>query len=72
MVTAMTMTAFAPLVIGVLVHHFGAVGLVAGIVTAQTVSAVVALTAKGIRRARTPDQPPTAPTDAPPSEPVPA
>lgn len=68
MVTAMTMTAFAPLVVGVLVHHFGAAGLVAGIVAAQAVSAVVALTAKGIRRFRMPDEPPT---DTPPPEPVP-
>lgn len=59
--TATTMTAFAPLIVGALVHRFGAAGLVAGIVAAQALSSVVALTAKGLRHFQMPDEPPTAP-----------
>jgi len=54
---AMGMTALAPLVVGVLVHHWNAVGLVVGVVAVQAVASVTALTSKGIKEFVTPHVP---------------
>jgi MFS family permease len=47
--STMAFSALAPLVVGTLVHHWGATGMVIAVAAAQSVSAVTALTSKGIR-----------------------
>jgi predicted MFS family arabinose efflux permease len=47
--SAMALTALAPLAVGLLVHRYGAVGVVLGTTAAMAISAAVAVTSKGIR-----------------------
>lgn len=49
MLAAMGLTASAPVVAGLLVHHFGAAGIAVGAAAAMAVAATGALTSKGIR-----------------------
>lgn len=57
MVATMSMTALAPIVIGTLVHHFGATGMVVGVASAMAVSVVVVLLSVGIREFGTLEEP---------------
>ncbi|MGA8117121.1 MAG: MFS transporter [Actinocatenispora sp.] len=52
MTAAMSLAALAPLVAGLLVNHFGAVGVVLGFTAAYAVGACFALFSKGIRTMR--------------------
>lgn len=49
MVATMSMSALAPIIVGSLVHRFGATGMVIGVAAAMAVSAAVALLSAGIR-----------------------
>lgn len=61
MVSTMSMSALAPIVVGTLVHRFGATGMVLGVAVAMALSAVVVLLSRGIREFGAPvEEPATA------------